>query len=671
MIPAAQRDDSAEHRIGKSGMGMVYRGLDEALEREVAIKTLTAEGSLDEESRARFQIEAKAAARLQHPNIVTIYESGEDRGVAYIAMELLPGADLESLLRSNEPLLLQEKLEIVRQICRGLSYAHENGIVHRDIKPANIHLLDDGTVKIMDFGIAKVGGSGVTKAGMMIGTLSYMSPEQVRGQALDGRSDVFSVGVILYQLLAGKRPFPGQGSDVLYKIVQEPTPSLDVDLGSVGPRLEALVERALAKEVDHRPGSAAELAAELQSILDWYVDSAIPPVLEADAELLSTARRVLKEGDAMQTAELFEGIVERNPHSLEARRALRAASRAVLNAQQPSEPATTEYPELDATFGPAATQRSPQTFVQPATLQQPRPGGGRFALAAVAALALLGVGVAVWLAVSSGMFGPEIIRFAVQSEPTGARVFVDGVDSGVNTNGFVEIENEDSAAQLSVELRLEGYESAAQTLFLPLEEGAKVDFSLQVALVRIPVASEPSGVAIDPATPHMIRLTRPGYRDGAVEIKAGQPPPEISVALERIGPPGKVSVASSFPIDVLLQGQRLASAERSPTVSLPAGRHTLTLRAPSVLLDRRVDVTVGEGAHVRVEVPATGELNVRATPGNCKVFVGETFVDYPPILNRKIVAGRHTVSFRWPDGIEKTQTVTVKAGADTYVTERK
>src|SRR5688572_21326485 len=181
-------------RIGRGGMGMVYRGLDEVLEREVAVKTLTVEATLDEESRQRFEIEAKAAARLQHPNIVTVFELGEERGLPFIAMELLPGADLETLLRSGEPLLLREKLEILIQVLRGLHYAHEHRIIHRDVKPSNIRLLEDGTAKIMDFGIAKLGSTGVTKAGMMVGTVHYMSPEQVRGRALDGRSDVFSVG---------------------------------------------------------------------------------------------------------------------------------------------------------------------------------------------------------------------------------------------------------------------------------------------------------------------------------------------------------------------------------------------------------------------------------------------------------------------------------------------
>ena len=185
-------------RLGKGGMGVVYLGRDETLDRDVAIKTLRLEGSPDDESRGRFEIEAKAAARLQHPNIVTVFELGEDRGLPYIAMEILGGEDLETLLRSGEKLSATERLDIVIQTLRGLDFAHSHQIVHRDIKPSNIRVLDDGGVKILDFGIAKVESTSVTRAGMMVGTPYYMSPEHIRGGVLDGRTDVFAVGVILH-----------------------------------------------------------------------------------------------------------------------------------------------------------------------------------------------------------------------------------------------------------------------------------------------------------------------------------------------------------------------------------------------------------------------------------------------------------------------------------------
>ncbi len=257
-------------RIGRGGMGMVYRGLDAALEREVAVKTLNAEGSLDPDSRRRFEVEAKAAARLQHPNIVTVFELGEDRGLPFIAMEMLPGADLEALLRSGKEIPLAERLDVVAQVCRGLAYAHERGIVHRDIKPSNVRLLEDGTAKIMDFGIAKLGGTHLTKTGMMVGTVHYMSPEQVRGQPLDGRSDVFSAGVILYELVAGERPFRGEGpTQILYKIVHEEPPPPDLAaLGGLGPKLQCVLSRALAKDREARYAGASALADDLTSLLE-------------------------------------------------------------------------------------------------------------------------------------------------------------------------------------------------------------------------------------------------------------------------------------------------------------------------------------------------------------------------------------------------------------------
>ncbi|HEX6737257.1 MAG TPA: serine/threonine-protein kinase, partial [Vicinamibacteria bacterium] len=284
-------------RIGRGGMGMVYRAFDESLERELAIKILTAEAGESEEHRQRFAIEAKAAAKLQHPNIVTVFELGEDRGVPFIAMELLSGADLEALLKSGEPLLLEEKLDIVIQLCRGLHYAHEHRIIHRDVKPSNVRVLEDGTAKILDFGIAKLGATGVTRSGMMVGTVHYMSPEQVRGQALDGRSDVFSVGVILYQLLCGRRPFLGDSATaILYKIVHEAPPPLEVELGEAGEAVEQVLRRALAKDPAARCPSAAALADDLVRALAAHLRTVNRELPVESQESLTLGRRLLKEG---------------------------------------------------------------------------------------------------------------------------------------------------------------------------------------------------------------------------------------------------------------------------------------------------------------------------------------------------------------------------------------
>ncbi|HET7746186.1 MAG TPA: serine/threonine-protein kinase, partial [Vicinamibacteria bacterium] len=345
-------------RLGKGGMGMVYRGFDEALEREVALKTLTMEGTLEEESRKRFAIEAKAAARLQHPNIVTVFELGEDRGLPFIAMELLPGVDLDTLLRSGQPLFVEEALDIVAQVCRGLHFAHEHGIVHRDVKPSNIRLLEDGTAKIMDFGIAKLGASGVTKTGMMVGTIHYMSPEQVLGKALDGRSDVWSAGVILYELIAGRRPFQGEAAtEVLYRIAHAEPPPLETDAAAEVPRAIELVSRALAKDTARRP-TALEMADELASMASERIRAVAVPIPAEALETVNTSRRLLREGRVEEGVQRLRAVAEAHPYSLEARRLLRVATGEMWRRQNAA-PAAPEddFPEL------AITWQSPPTRV--------------------------------------------------------------------------------------------------------------------------------------------------------------------------------------------------------------------------------------------------------------------------------------------------------------------
>ena len=244
-------------------------------------------------------------------------------------MEMLPGVDLDSLLRSGEALPLAEKLDIVAQVCRGLAFAHERGVVHRDIKPSNVRLLDDGTAKIMDFGIAKLGADHhITKTGMMVGTVHYMSPEQVRGKPLDGRTDVFSAGVILYELLAGERPFRGEDvTQILYKIVNEepPTPDLSA-LGELAPRLQEILAKALAKDADARYSGAAAFGQDLSALVE-LAQKAQGQTAAGTAEALATARRALRDGHVEEAVARLRGLVAEHPDSVDARRALRTAQR--------------------------------------------------------------------------------------------------------------------------------------------------------------------------------------------------------------------------------------------------------------------------------------------------------------------------------------------------------
>ena len=254
-------------RVGRGGMGVLYRGRDPVLDREVAIKVMAGDFTADEAARARFFREARAAARLQHRNIVTIYEFAEDHGTPYIAMEFLRGRSLAARMAQDPPLTLVQKLDIVTQLCTGLHYAHEQGIVHRDVKPGNIWLMDDGTVKLLDFGIAKIAASTMTSSGSVLGSAAYMAPEQVAGREIDGRADVFAAGVVLYELVARRKPFEGDApTAVMMKIIKEDPPPIRNFAPDLPAALVNAVTRALQKDPDRRFMHAGDFGAELRLI---------------------------------------------------------------------------------------------------------------------------------------------------------------------------------------------------------------------------------------------------------------------------------------------------------------------------------------------------------------------------------------------------------------------
>jgi len=249
--------------LGVGGMGVVYRAMDKSVGREVAIKTLT---EATNELRQRFLLEARSGI-LNHPNIVTVYDFCEQDGNPYIVMEFVPGDSLENLLRSGHKFSLIEKLEMIRQLCLGLGYAHQKGVVHRDIKPANIMVQPDNNIKIVDFGVARLEKvSGQTQTGMVIGTFHYISPERLLGKPADGRADIWSAGVILYLLLTGQLPFPGDDPATLHRVVKEQQEPLSKFLTDYPPALDHLVNTALAKNPAERYETAEDMATDIEAI---------------------------------------------------------------------------------------------------------------------------------------------------------------------------------------------------------------------------------------------------------------------------------------------------------------------------------------------------------------------------------------------------------------------
>jgi predicted Ser/Thr protein kinase len=370
--------------LGEGAMGVVYLAQDPHIERPVAIKTIRAVedgGARASEIETRFQKEAKLAGRLQHPNIVTIYEFGSDGDVVYIAMEYVDGQPLARYVANHAALSIDERVAIVRQVARALQHAHERGVVHRDVKPGNILVTKDRVVKVADFGIGKLlsgASTDLTRTGTMIGSPAYMSPEQIRGDKIDGRSDFFSLGVVLFELLTGARPFPGDSiTTLVYQILHtEPRDPLTLR-ADLPPAAREVFARLLAKQAERRPAGADEFIREIDRLVSELAQTQVTaPVRAVPPSVPPSPRRPLAHSLFGLAALLVAAAVlvtvwrmaekRGEPRAAEAKPAAAAVS---PEAKPTNEPASAEVPTALPTRGPS---EAADTMVVGA----PRPGAG-------------------------------------------------------------------------------------------------------------------------------------------------------------------------------------------------------------------------------------------------------------------------------------------------------
>lgn len=363
-------------KIGVGGFGVVYKAYDPFIKRAVAIKTCTSE---EAETRERFMREAEIAGNLHHRNIVTVYDFGFRDGVPYLVQEYLSGEDLDRKIKRREYLSLPEKLLYLLQIARGLQYAHSRGVVHRDIKPANIRILEDDTAKIMDFGIAKLAQQeqALTQAGITLGTAAYLAPEQIRGAAFDSRTDLFSFGILAYELLAFERPFQGaEISAVFYKILHENAPPLRSKAPDCPEELERIVMRCLEKDPAGRYPGCSELLADLEALMQHRTREAGPELetTRYSARTIAAAPVVAAPPTAASpSTPTTEPVAPRQP-----KRAV-GVGEVVLDLQ---------------THAPAVAAPAPAEVHATIAFERRKPGTRRFVVAAalVAALAAAGWG---------------------------------------------------------------------------------------------------------------------------------------------------------------------------------------------------------------------------------------------------------------------------------------
>jgi serine/threonine-protein kinase len=313
--------------LGQGGMGIVYRAVDSKIGRLVAIKMMTSGYSGNPELLKRFYREAQSAGKLQHPNIVTIYDLGDEGGNPYMVMEFMQGEPLDKIIDERKPMPLADRLGVVVQMSSALHYAHQNGIVHRDIKPANVMVLQDGTVKLLDFGIARVSDNSMTKTGQIMGTINYMSPEQLRGQA-DSRSDVFSAGVVLFELLTGALPFDaGDTPSTIHRILNEPPPPLKNYIAEYPDELEFVFDKVLAKDREDRYATAEDFGFELLGIQEGLKRTML-------TEYINHARDLIKSKDLVKAKEKLLEVLKSDNHNTDAKMLMSEVQQSISKQQR-------------------------------------------------------------------------------------------------------------------------------------------------------------------------------------------------------------------------------------------------------------------------------------------------------------------------------------------------
>ena len=563
------------NELGRGAMGVVYRARDTKIGREVAIKTIKlaeqADESETERLRERLFREAQSAGRLSHPGIVTIYDVAEESGLAYITMEFVDGETLQAMMdsgRAEEPEFIAD---ILRQTAAALDYAHSKEIVHRDVKPANIMVTPDGTAKITDFGIARISSSKLTQTGTVMGTPSYMSPEQVRGDPISGASDQFSLGVITYELLTDQKPFSGDSlTAVMFKIVSgEVTPPSELSSGVSGP-LESAVLRALSKAREDRYTSCADYAKAV-SIGFESTESSIPERHVGTAEITGEKATVVRtaEGGGAVSQEQLETVVQPLPEG--------TAPTVVMPGLPP--------------LGAAETQ-APTYAEEP---EETKRGGSWIAIAVVAGILVAGGGF--WISQNPGFLGGIATPGASSLEPDSGETGLGGENAGIE-EGMGETDTASSAAPVVTE-------------------------------------PEPAGGAPDPETTESVSPgpgpetagTSP-ETTAAEEIPVAPPPeqkPAPPPAPQKAAPPRVVVVnfSTSQPgARVVVDGKPLWSCTTPCPIDLPRGEHVAMISLSGFHRVRRPFEVGSDPMDLAIELEAiVGTVLVSSIPTGADIFV--------------------------------------------------
>ena len=712
--------------LGKGAMGVVYKAQDPNIGRLVALKTmrLDVHGMEAGEMLARFKHEARAAGVLNHSNIVTIYDAGEFENLFYIAMEYIEGTTLQKTLNEEGIVPIEQVLDLSRQICSALDYAHSHKIIHRDIKPANIMIEPDGRVKIMDFGIAKSEGAQLTTAGQVVGTPNYMSPEQVKGRPLDGRSDLWSFGVILYEMVTGEKPFTGQNvTTIIYKIVNEnPIPPKELD-PAIHPGLSAVIQRALAKHPDQRYQHGADLVHHLINYRSIGTETASLP---EDAGAAHVPQPAPAAPPAAKAATVPAPAAAKPP-AAPAPAAPKPAAPAATPAAAAAKPAPKPAPVAAApraAAAPASVAAKPAVPVAPnagetlvAGSQEPEKLAGAVATAK-AALPQLTANQ--WLLIAAGILAVVMVIVALgvyrseKAKPDSTAVATETADQPANQPAAsppspganrpaeepeVSVSKAPAETAKAAKARAKTAAKPTTTAAAPAPEAVKpaatpVNGTMRLisnppgAKVEIDGWSEPTWVTPfnSPnlsAGQHKVAMSKAGFVTDTrtVEVTAGQQA-VVAASLRPVTVPSRIEVISDpGGASILIDGK--PTGKQTPaTIEVPKGDHTVGIHKLGYV-DASVPAKVGEGetAHVSQVLKSgsggaspfgklfgggipegMGALQVKTKPKGASVTVnGETAPKTTPF---KILVdpGAYKVVVSMDGYRAQTQSITVEKG---------
>jgi predicted Ser/Thr protein kinase len=665
-------------QVGQGAMGQVFLARDPKIDRQIAIKTIVHPPGVSveeaQETSHRFLREAQAAGKLLHPNIVTIFDVGEEQGVSFIAMEFIEGETLEKYARPASLLPLKRVQDVITQAASALDHAHEHGIIHRDVKPANLMVLKNGVLKVTDFGLAKSPQANLTQAGVLLGTPSYMSPEQIQGRDLDGRSDLFSLGVVLYELLTGVRPFEGDSiSTIIYRVLYEDPRPPAAHNAALPPEVNAILERALAKDPKERYERGSDLVSDLSKAF-----AGLPP-----ETLARPFPRPAPQTAAGRAAATEPAI----------RRGARRAGRRVGPPGQAGGPAVMERPTFVARHplkiaAIVATAAVGLVVFPRLAGRHERAGASPDSSTPITGAAAAGLTPASVGGSARGAVGRQVV-IDVATVPHGGAIFLDSTPllEPKVVLSLSDPKPHDIAARAGCRYAVAEMTAADLASF----KGPLV-LELAPRKADVPIGSDPPNARIilngrdtGRLTPAVLSLSgcderaivldREGYRPWKAKYDADDDFDAMVETLKEVSlepiPTGTLLVKRppEYDLDVYAGDSRLGKA--GEPITLREGQHALTLRNDKLFVREtaRVAVAAGTTATPTVTLPALGSLTVHAQPSNCKVYVDGVYVDVTPVLDLPIASGGHRVKIVFvPNGTEREFAVTVSGRKNSLVT---